>query len=123
MSADPDLGRVREVLGCIEAIDLAGATAQRHDGDPGVARVVLDAVRYRLAKIGEAVGSLSTELCEDHPAVAWSDMTRLADLIGEVDDELDPEMVLATIGQPLKRLRSAGQAILGESVRAGEDEP
>jgi len=48
---------VREVLGCIEAIDLAGATAQRHDGDPGVARVVLDAVRYRLAKIGEAVGT------------------------------------------------------------------
>ena len=122
MSRDPDLGRVREILGCIEAIDLAGATAQRHDGDPGVAPVVLDAIRYRLVRIGEAVGSLSPELREDHPAVAWSDLARLRDLIGD-DDELDPEMALATIGQPLRRLRSACQAILGESVRAGEDEP
>jgi uncharacterized protein with HEPN domain len=66
---------------------------------------------------------LSLELREDHPAVVWSDMARLRDLIGEVDDELDPEMALATIGQPVRRLRSACQAILGESVRAGEDEP
>ena len=122
MSRDPDLERVREILGCIEAIDLAGATAQRHDGDPGVAPVVLDAIRYRLLKIGDAIGSLSPELREDHPAVAWSDLARLRDLIGD-DDELDPEMALATIGQPLRRLRSACQAILGESVRAGEDEP
>jgi uncharacterized protein with HEPN domain len=123
MSRDADLVRVREILGCIEAIDLAGAAAQRHDGDPGVAPVVLDAIRYRLVKIGETVGSLSLELREDHPAVVWSDMARLRDLIGEVDDELDPEMALATIGQPVRRLRSACQAILGESVRAGEDEP
>jgi len=123
MSRDPDLGRVREILGCIDAVDLAGATAQRHDGDPEVARVVLDAVRYRLAKISEAVGSLSPDLREDRPAVPWSDMARLGDLTGEVGDELDPEMVLATVGQLLRRLRSACQAILGESVRAGEDEP
>ena len=127
MSRDPDpnldLERVREILGCIEAIDLAGATANRHDGDPGVAPVVLDAVRYRLGRIGGAVGSLSPELRDDHPAVAWSDLARLPDLIGEDDDETDPEMALATIGQPLRRLRSACQGILGESVRAGEDEP
>jgi len=123
MSREPDLGRVREILACIAAIDLADATATRHDGDPGVATVVVDAIRYRLVKIGEAVGSLSPELREDHPAVAWSDLARLPDLIGEADDELDPEMALAAVGQPLRRLRSACQAILGESVRAGEDEP
>jgi hypothetical protein len=49
-------------------------------------------------------------------------MARLRDLIGD-DDRLDPEMVRTTIGEPVKRLRSACQAILGESVRAGEDEP
>jgi len=123
MSGEPDLGRVREILACIAAIDLAAATATRHDGDPGVAPVVLDAIRYRLVKIGDAVGSLSLELREDHPAVAWSDLARLPDLIGEADDELEPEMALAAVGQPLRRLRSACQAILGESVRAGEDEP
>jgi uncharacterized protein with HEPN domain len=85
--------------------------------------VFLDAVRYRLVTIGAAVESLSADLREDHPAVAWSDMARLGDLIGDDDDEVDPEMVRATFGEPLRCLRSACQAILGESVRAGEDEP
>jgi uncharacterized protein with HEPN domain len=123
MSRDPDLGGVREILHCIAAIDLAQAVAQRHDGDPAVASVFLDAVRYRLVAIGGAVVSLSPDLRDDHPAVPWSDLERLPDLIGEDDDAVDPEMVRATIGEPVRRLRSACQAILGESVRAGEDEP
>ena len=123
MSRDSDLGCVREILDCIEVIDLAEAVVQDHPGDLDVAGVVLDAVRYRLVTIGEAVQSLSLDLCEDHPAVLWSDMAHLCDLIGDDRDRLDPEMVRATIGEPVKRLRSACQAILGDSVRAGEDEP
>jgi uncharacterized protein with HEPN domain len=122
MYRDSDLGCVSEILGCIDAIDLAEAVRQRHGGDLDVARLTLDAVRYRLVTIGEAVESLSLDLREDRPAVPWSDMARLRDLIGD-DDRLDPEMVRTTIGEPVKRLRSACQAILGESVRAGEDEP
>jgi uncharacterized protein with HEPN domain len=120
---DSDLGWVREILDCIEAIDHARATAQRYEGDPEVARVALDAVRYRVSTIAAAVESLSQDLREDHPAVPWSDMARLHDLIGDDQGTLEPEMVRATIGQPVNRLRSACQAILGESVRAGEDEP
>jgi uncharacterized protein with HEPN domain len=134
MSRDSDLGCVREILDCIGAIELAGAVVQHHDGDPGLASVFLDAVRYRLAMISDAVETLSPDLREDHPAVPWSDWTgwsgrsdrsdrsRLRDLIGD-DDEGDPEMVRSAIGEPLRRLRSACRAILGESVRAGEDEP
>jgi uncharacterized protein with HEPN domain len=123
MSPDADLGRVREILGCIEAIDLAGTVGQRYDGDPDVARLVLDAVCYRLVMIGEAVESLSLEVRESRPAVPWSDMARLRDLVGDDYDQPEPEMVYATIGEPVRRLRSACLAILGESVRAGEDEP
>ena len=118
-----DLGQVRKILVCIDAVDRAQATAERHQGDVEVASVALDAVRYRLSTIGAAVESLSVDLREDHPAVPWSDMARMGDLIGDDLGTLEPEMVRVTIGQPVNRLRSACQAILGESVRPGEDEP
>jgi len=128
---------VRAILGCLEAIDRAQATGLRHAKDPEVAGVALDAVRYRLHVAGELVGSLSAELREDRPAVPWSDLARLGELIGNDDDligndddlignddELSgPQRLQATIAEPVTRLRSACQSILGESVRAGEDEP
>jgi uncharacterized protein with HEPN domain len=118
-----DIGHVRDILECIEAIDRADATVQRYPGDLDVARVALDAVRHRLLTIGEAVESLSLDMREDHPAVAWSDMARLGDLVGPTYDKLDPNTVRATIGEPVKQLGSACRAILAESVRVGEDEP
>ena len=118
-----DLDRVREILDCIRAIDRAEATVRRCAGDPDVARVGLDAIRYRLGSIGVAVGSLSEGLRDDHPAVAWSDLSRLGERIGADDDGLDPQTVRAAVGTSLRALRSAGRSILGESVRAGEEEP
>jgi uncharacterized protein with HEPN domain len=123
MSRESDLACVREILGCIEATDSALATAQRYEPDPEVARMALDALRYRIGRIGSAVETLSLDLRENHPAVPWSDMARVSDLIGDDDDKPDIQMVRITLGQPVKRLRSACLAILGESVRAGEDEP
>ena len=114
---------MRAILGCLEAIDRAQATGLRHAKDPEVGGVALDAVRYRLHVAGELVGSLSAELREDRPAVPWSDLARLGDLIGNDDELSGPQRLQATIAEPVSRLRSACQSILGESVRAGEDEP
>jgi uncharacterized protein with HEPN domain len=118
-----DIERVRDILDCIEAIDRAEVTLQRYPGDLDVAQVALDAVQHRVFTIGQAVKALSLDMREDHPAVPWSDMARLRDLIGDHYDKLDPQIIRATIGEPVKRLRAACQAILSESVRAGEDEP
>ena len=118
-----DIEHVCDILECIEAIERAEATVQRYQGDLDVARVALDAVRHRVFTIGEEVESLSLEMCEDHPAVAWSDMARLGDLIGSPYDRLDPNTVRATIGESVKQLGSACRAILAESARVGEDEP
>ena len=96
---------------------------QRHGGDLEVGRIALDAVRYRVATIVEAVESLSVDLREDHPAVPWSDLARMGDLIGDDHDELDNPMIRSTIDGPVRRLWAACQAVLGESVRVGEDEP
>jgi uncharacterized protein with HEPN domain len=123
MTSRLDLERVRDILDCIEAIDRAEATMQRYAGDPDSALVAADAVRYRVTRIGEAVGSLSPDLREDRPAVPWSDLARLPDAIDGHHDSLDPQWVRTTIGEPVRRLRAACRAILGESVRIGEDEP
>ena len=114
---------MRAILGCLEAIDRAEATGLRHAKDPEVGGVALDAVRYRLHAAGEMVGSLSAELREDRPAVPWSDLARLGERIGNDDDLSGLQRLHATIAEPVSRLRSACQSILGESVRAGEDEP
>jgi len=117
-----DLERVRAILGCLEAIDRAEATGLRHAMDPEVGGLALDAVRYRLHLVGALVASLSADLRDDRPAVPWSDLARLGELIGD-DDLSDPQRVHARIAEPVSALRSACQSILGESVRAGEDEP
>ena len=44
----------------------------------------------------------------------------MRDLIGHHYYKLDPQIVRATIGAPVERLRAAREAILAESV--GEDE-
>ena len=123
MSPD-DLDRVRHILKRIEAADLAEAMAQRYPGDPDVTQVALDALRYHLSVIAEAVSTLSPDLRDDHPAVPWSSMARLGDLIGHRDeDPRDLQTVRAIIGEPVRRLQAACRSILGESVRIGEDEP
>lgn len=118
-----DTDQVREILGCVEAIDRAEAAVLRYSGDSDVAQVAFDAVRHRVLGISEAVSALSMKMREDHPAVPWSVMARMGDLIGHHDENLDPRIALVVLGGPLKHLRTACQAILGESVRVGEDEP
>jgi len=122
MTSRLDLELVREILDCIEAIDRAEATMQRHTGDLDSARVAVDAVRYRVSRITEAVESLSPELREDRPAVPWSDLARMPDAVDD-HHERDPQWVRATVGESVKCLRAACRAIIGESVRIGEDEP
>jgi uncharacterized protein with HEPN domain len=104
-----DNEHVRDILDCIEATDRAEVTAQRY--------------RHLVVAIVDAVKALSLDLREDHPAVPWSDLERLGDLLDPHDDDPDPQILRATIGKPLERLRSACRAILGEALRAGEDEP
>jgi uncharacterized protein with HEPN domain len=114
-----DTDHVHEILGCVDAIDHAEAVVLRYSHDVEVAQVALDAVRHRVLEIAGAVSALSLEMREDHPAVPWSVMTRMGDLLGHSDDNLDPQIAVAALSGPLKHLRSACQSIVGESVRWG----
>ena len=109
-----DRERIRDILESIEAIDRGDRAAL--SGDPDIAEVALDAVQRRVFTIGEAVKALSPDLRESHPGVPWSDIARMRDLIGHHYYKLDPEIVRATIGEPVEALRVVCQAILAESA-------
>src|SRR5674476_992152 len=75
----------------------------------------------RLHDRGGPVKGLSLGLRQRYPDVPWSDMARMRDLIGHHYYKLDPQIVRATIGAPVERLRAACKAILAEPVGEAED--
>jgi uncharacterized protein with HEPN domain len=113
--------RLRDIVESIDAIDRADTLLREHPPDTDVARVALDAIHYRVFTIGEAVKALSSGLRDAHLEVPWSDIARMRDLIGHHYYKLDPQIVRATIGDPVARLRAACEAILAGSL-APEDE-
>ena len=99
-----------------------------HRGDCGALswrsrcrEIALDAVQSRVFTTGEAVKGLSLGLRLRYPDVPWSDMARMRDLIGHHYYKLDPQIVRATIGAPVERLRAACKAILAEPIGEAED--
>ncbi len=106
--------RLRDIRESIDAVNRADATLRRYPQDPAVEQVALDAIQYRVLTIGEAVKALPSGLRDAHPEVPWSDIARMRDLIGHHYYKLDPQIVRATIGEPIARLRTACEAILNE---------
>jgi uncharacterized protein with HEPN domain len=113
--------RLRDIVESIESVDRADTLLRGRPQDADVEQVALDAIHYRVFTIGEAVKALSPALRDAHPEVPWSDIARMRDLIGHHYDKPDPQIVRATIGEPITRLRAACEAILAESS-APEDE-
>jgi uncharacterized protein with HEPN domain len=115
--------RLRDILRAITAIDRAEAVRRRHAEDSELPDVVLAAIQFHVFTIGEAVKALPSELTDRHSDVPWSDVVRMRDLIGHHYYRLDAEIVRATIGEPLARLRAACEALVsedaGRSTRSG----
>lgn len=119
--------RLRDILSAIEAIDRAQATGQRLSSEPDAAPIVLAAIQFHVFTIGEAVKALPVTLTAERPEVPWSDIARMRDLIGhhyyKLDTyKLDTQIVRATIGRPLDRLRDACHQLL-TNLQADEQPP
>lgn len=99
--------RLADILEAIDAIARAEAVARRHTDDPESADVALAAVQFHVFTIGEAVKALPAEMTDRRPDVPWSQIARMRDLIGHHYYRLDAQIVRATIGEPLRRLRDA----------------
>ena len=70
-----------------------------------------DAISYRVFTIGEAVKALSPKAKHGHPNVPWSNIAKMRDLIGHHYYRRDPQIILATIREPLTQLRAACKQI------------
>ena len=116
--------RLRDIVESIDAVDRADALLRAHPQDAEVEQVALDAIHFRVFTIGEAVKALSSGLRSAHPEVPWSDIARMRDLIGHHYYKLDPQIVRATIGDPIAHLSAACEAIQAErSEPEDETEP
>ena len=106
MSRD-DASRAADILEAIDAVTVAVDVMNAHgSGDP-ITDICLDAITYRVFTIGEATKSLSTAATGAHPDVPWSNIARMRDLIGHHYYRRDPQVILATIRDPLTQLGDA----------------
>lgn len=106
MSRD-DPRRAADILEAIDAITVAVDVMNAHgSGDP-ITAICLDAITYRVFTIGEATKSLSTAATGAHPDVPWANIARMRDLIGHHYYRRDPQVILATIRDPLTQLGDA----------------
>jgi len=71
----------------------------------------IEAITYRAFMIGEATKRLSPEAKGAHPNVPWSNIAKMRDLIGHHYYRRDPEIIFATIREPLTQLRAACEQI------------
>ena len=106
MSHD-DARRAADILEAIDAITNAVDVMNSHDTDDPVTAICLDAITYRVFTIGEATKAMSTRATGAHPEVPWSNIARIRDLIGHHYYRRDPQIILATIRDPLTQLGEA----------------
>ena len=109
MSRD-DAMLIEDILQAIDAITLA-ESVMTSAGDDRITGVCIDAITYRVFTIGEAVKALSPKLKLGHANVPWSNIAKMRDLIGHHYYRRDPQIILATIREPLTQLRAACKQI------------
>ncbi len=105
MSRD-DAEHLRDILVAIDAI----ADHVRHGTlDDGL---VFDAVRIHLVEIGEAVKSIDPALLALEPAIPWSDVARMRDIVVHRYFDTTHAVMQATVEHDLPPLRGAVERLL-----------
>ncbi len=102
--------RERQRLADIQAaIDAIRSHLQRGDLSDGL---VVDAVRIRLLKTGEAVKALPTEMLSSQPGIPWSRIARMRDHLAHRYFDTDHAVLRATVNNDLPELERAVQALV-----------
>lgn len=101
-----DTERLRDI---IVAIDTIADHLQQGTLDDGL---VFDAVRIRLVEIGEAVKAVDPALLATEPAIAWSDVAGIRDVVVHRYFDTAHAVMQATIDHDLPSLRSAVERLL-----------
>jgi len=101
-----DDASLREILSCIALIESYWKAKHTHPG------VDVDAIKYRLVVIGEAVARLSTEARSQAPQVPWDRIKGLRNFLVHQYDEIDAKLVEDVIQRHLEPLAHAVRDLL-----------
>jgi uncharacterized protein with HEPN domain len=101
-----DEQRLADVVAAIEAIRAHIARGGLDDG------LVFDAVRIRLIEIGEAVKDVDPGLLASEPAIPWTDIAGMRDIVAHRYFDTAHAVVQATIDNDLPPLAAAVERLL-----------
>jgi uncharacterized protein with HEPN domain len=96
--------RLTDIVARISAIGIAEGLL--HSTEAGVADTAFDAVLYDLLVIGEAVKHLPADICDRHPDIPWSEISKMRDLLAHIYFRVREVTVRSTIDEPLSALRA-----------------
>ena len=105
-----DRQRLADIQAAIDAIRSHLQRGTLADG------LVFDAVRIRLLEIGEAVKALPTDLLATQPAIPWSQIARMRDLLAHRYFDTAHSILQSTVDDDLPELEHAISA-MAESLR------
>ena len=92
------IARIREAETILEEAESAG--------DERASNVAYDAILYRLLVIGEATKALPASARQACPDVPWRNIARMRDRLAHQYHQVDPQIVRATLDQPLTELEA-----------------
>lgn len=101
--------RVDDIAEAIARIREAETLLDRAEAadDERASNVAYDAILYRLLVIGEATKTLPASAQQACPDVPWRNIGRMRDRLAHQYHRIDPQIVRATLDQPLTELQAA----------------
>lgn len=110
-----DRGRLEDILESIERIERYAARGRRAFEED---ELIQTWVVHHIEILGEAARAISKALQAEHPAVPWSEIVGMRNLLVHEYFGIDAERVWATVEKDLPRLKDQLAPILQELKRA-----
>ena len=96
----------------LDIVEAGAAIAEHLQRGPLSNGLVLDAVRVRLIKIGEAVKDVSPELLSQQPTIPWRQVAAMRDQLAHRYFDTSHAIVAQTVGSDLVELLAATRSLL-----------
>jgi uncharacterized protein with HEPN domain len=102
---------LRDIREAITTID--GYVADVENPDARLSRMAIDAIKYNLIVIGEAVGNLDDDVKRKAPAIPWQSIKGLRNLLAHSYFNVEQRRILEIVqGRDIGQLATAVAALL-----------
>lgn len=117
MSTRRERQALREIIQSIDAIDVYMRSL------PTLPDMGIDAIKYQLVIIGEAVARVSEQTRDRAPEIPWDRIKSQRNVLVHAYDEVDLPRILTILDRHLDPLRSAVETLLAEIVPLSDPLP